>query len=194
MSDSRDGGSPASADPPELSDFETGNVEAFRDRLRVFAARRLRDWAAAEDVAQEAIASALEAVRASRLANPAALPGFLFQTAVHLCARRFRSAQRERRALGRFASGGAESGGNDGPLDSLLSAERQDRLREAIDRLEPDQRRLLELTYREELDSESIGRQLGVNAAAVRARRHRAIRRLAELLGVTRTPDRALKE
>jgi DNA-directed RNA polymerase specialized sigma24 family protein len=50
------------------------------------------------------------------------------------------------------------------------------------------------MTYRDELDSEEIGRRLGLSAGAVRVRRHRAIRRLADLLGVTKQPDRALEE
>ena len=50
------------------------------------------------------------------------------------------------------------------------------------------------MTYRDELDSEEIGRQLGLTAGAVRVRRHRAMRRLAELLGVTKPAIREFKE
>ncbi len=81
-----------------------------------------------------------------------------------------------------------------GPLGKLVSAERAAKLREALKDLEPEQRRLLELTYRDELDSEAIGRELGIRPDAVRARRHRVIRRLAEVLGVTRGPERAQDE
>jgi len=55
----------------------------FRDRLRFFAARRLRDKNLAEDVAQETLRRALEALRAGRVENLAALPSFLFETARH---------------------------------------------------------------------------------------------------------------
>ena len=184
MRDARD------ASSPENADIAAERLEEFREPLKIFAARRLGDWTAAEDVAQETLTHGLEALRAGRLENPAALPGYLFQTALHVCFRRFRSADRERRALERFR-----------PADSavdivgqLLTAERGARLRDALEGFEPDQRRLLELTYRDELDSEAIGRELGVSPDAVRARRHRAIRRLAEVLGVTRGPDRALEK
>lgn len=178
---------------PGSLDSESRLVEAYRERLRLFAARRLRDWSAAEDVAQEALARALEAMRAGRIEDPAALPGFLFQTALHVCLRRIRSAGRERRALQRF-SGGGEGDGGQSPLAALLSAERRSRVLQALERVEPDDRRLLELTFRDELDSEEIGRRLGLTPGAVRVRRHRAIRRLAETLGVTKPGDRELKE
>ncbi len=178
---------------PGSLDSESRLVEAFRERLRLFAARRLRDWAAAEDVAQEALARGLEAMRAGRIEDPAALPGFLFQTALHVCLHRIRSAGRERRALQRFG-GGAEADTGQSPLSALLSAERRSRVLQALERVEPDDRRLLELTFRDELDSEEIGRRLGLTPGAVRVRRHRAIRRLAETLGVTKPGDRELKE
>lgn len=181
------------ADPSALSGSDAVQLETFRERLRIFAARRTRDWAAAEDVAQEALGRALEAMRAGRIENLAALPGFLFKTALRLCFRRTRSAGREARALQKFGAGD-EGTAPENPLASLLSAERRSGLQRAFERLEADERRLLEMTYRDELDSEEIGRRLGLSAGAVRVRRHRAVRRLAELLGVTKQPDRALEE
>ena len=160
--------------------------------MRLFAARRLSDWVAAEDVAQEALRRALEAMEAGRIENSAALPGFLFQTALHICLHRGRSAGRERKALQRFGTNAEQS--VEGPLAGLISRERRSNVRQALEQIEPDDRRLLELTYRDELSSEDIGRQLGLTAGAVRVRRHRAIRRLADLLGVTKPSDRELEE
>ena len=99
MKDSRD------ASTPEIPDAAADRLEEFREPLRIFAARRLRDWTAAEDVAQETLTFGFEALQAGRLENPEALPGYLFQTATHLCLRRFRSAERERRAFARFEAG-----------------------------------------------------------------------------------------
>jgi RNA polymerase sigma-70 factor, ECF subfamily len=173
--------------------LKPAGLEAFHDRLRLFAARRLGDWAAAEDVAQETLRRALEAMQAGRIENPGALSGFLFQTALHICMHRGRSAGRERKALQRFGADDQGDGAQD-PLAAIISAERRSSVREALGKLEPDERRLLEMTYREELDSEKIGRELGLTAGTVRVRRHRAIRRLAELLGVTKPSDRGLKD
>jgi DNA-directed RNA polymerase specialized sigma24 family protein len=50
------------------------------------------------------------------------------------------------------------------------------------------------MTYRDELSSDEIGRKIGATPGAVRVRRHRALRRLAELLGVTTGPVREFNE
>ncbi len=163
-------------------------LEGLQNRLRLFAARRLADWTAAEDVAQEAVRLALEAIRDGRIEDSAGLPGFLFRTAEHICLHRARSAVREQRALRRLgADGGAV---DESPLRALISAEEQSGIREALGRLEPADRQIIELSYREELSSEEIARRLGMTAGAVRVRRHRAIRRLADALGVTKAGDR----
>ncbi|HTR03470.1 MAG TPA: sigma-70 family RNA polymerase sigma factor, partial [Thermoanaerobaculia bacterium] len=157
--------------------------------LRAFAARRIRNWAAAEDVSQEALRIGVEALAAGRIPSPAALPGFLFRTAANLCLHHGRSAARESRALQRLASRGAERTGEGGDaFDTLLSAERRARLLRALGRLEHAERRLLQMTYRDELSSQEIGRRLGITCGAVRARRHRALRRLAALLAGTAPP------
>ncbi len=176
---------------PEDPDAEAARLEAFRERLRVFAARRLGDWAEAEDVAQETIARAFEALRAGRLRNPAALGSYLFQTALRVCMHRGRSAGRERRALQRFGAAPEETVDRS-PLAGLISEQERSSVLDALGTLAPDDRTVLELTYREELGSEEIGRRLGVSAGAVCVRRHRAIRRLAEILGVRKGADRDL--
>lgn len=168
---------------------EPCELETFRLPLRLFAARRLRNWTMAEDVSQEVLRVGLEALNAGRVASRELLPGFLFKTAVHVCMHRSRSAAREKRALERFGVGLYESGPADA-LENALTGERRSRLRAAMAELSPDERRILELTYDQELDSDDIARQLGLRAGAVRVRRHRAIRRLSEILGVTPSCDR----
>ena len=49
---------------------------------------------------------------------------------------------------------------------------------------------ILRLAFTEGLDAPSIGQQLDLTAGAVRVRRHRALRRLADILGVTIPPSR----
>src|SRR5215210_944472 len=69
--------------------------DRFWKRLCVFAARRLRDRYAAEDVAQETLRRALEALRDRRVENLDALPAFIFQTARNICMHYGRSVRRE---------------------------------------------------------------------------------------------------
>ena len=149
----------ASADDPTKATIET--LERFRERLLYFAARRLRNWAEAEDVAQETLRRALEALRSGRVENLRALPGFLFQTAVHICQHRALSAGREARALHRFALDGQ----SDKPklpdvLHSLISSERSEGVRRAIEKLDANERELLALTYVQALPTSEIARRL----------------------------------
>ncbi len=161
----------------------------FRERLRFFAARQLGDVAPAEDVAQETLHQALAALRAGRVRSIEALPAFLFETARHICLQRIRSRIRERKALHRLASSGASNPAAD-PLADLISRQRLETVRDALRELGEEDRELLALSYAENVSTDEIARRLGVSAGAVRVRRHRAIGRLAELLGVTKQSDR----
>jgi RNA polymerase sigma-70 factor (ECF subfamily) len=162
----------------------------FRERLRYFAARRLADRQAAEDVAQEVLRRVLEALQAKRVENPAALPAFLFQTARHVCMQWGRSEGRKARAFTRLRSGEEDPGGD--PLAGLITQEQREKVREAFEQLGPSDREVLRLSYMETLGAEEIGTQLKLTAGAVRVRRHRAVRKLAELLGVTSVSARRL--
>lgn len=177
----------SSRNPPTEAEV----VERFRERIRLFAARRVGDWAAADDVAQETLRRALESMRAGRIENMDALPAFLFQTAIHICQHRSRSAGRENRALARLGSAGER--GPDDPLTGLITEERRVQVRNALAGLDPSDRDVLLLTYEEAFATAEIARRLNLSEGNVRVRRHRALKRLAELLGVTTGADRGLK-
>jgi RNA polymerase sigma-70 factor (ECF subfamily) len=164
----------------------------FRDRLRFFAARRLRDRDAAEDVAQEVLRRTLEALRAGRVENLAALPAFLFQTARHICMHHGRSAQRQAHAMERSVDPGdpAERPDTYDPVAALIDEERRSMVRKAMAVLGDADREILRLSFMDGLDAEAIGIRLGITPGAVRVRRHRAVTRLAEKLPVTERPER----
>ena len=67
-------------------------------------------------------------------------------------------------------------------LNALISEERRARVRLAIADLNDDDRDLLSLLYYEGLDTETTALRLKVTPAALRVRKHRALKRLAELL------------
>jgi RNA polymerase sigma-70 factor (ECF subfamily) len=179
--------------PDASPNLDSAELEQFRERLRYFAARRLRSWTEAEDVAQEALRRAFEALNSGRISNPSALPAFLFQTALHVCQHRARSFGREARALREV--GAVKSGQTtaDDPLASLISEERRVQVRAALERLESNDREVLSLTYVEALQTAQIAQRLDLTEGNVRVRRHRALQRLAEILGVTTRTDRGLK-
>jgi RNA polymerase sigma-70 factor (ECF subfamily) len=175
----------ASAEPGHADELSADLSRRFFDRLRVFAARRLRDAAAAEDLAQEALRLTLEALRAGRIENPRALPAFLFQTARNACMHARRSKGREARALQRLPAAGA--GGvsplAEDPLVALVREERRRAARSALATLGESDRELLRLFYEEGLDAKEVSRRLGTTPEAVRVRKHRALSRFGQALG-----------
>ena len=159
-------------------------TERFWLRLRMFAARRLRDRNAAEDVAQETIRRVLEALRDQKIRNLDALPAFVFQTARNICLHEARSARRESAALSLFAGDQAQStGAEEDPVTALIDAARRDEVRAAIQKMAPEDRELLRLLYVEASGSAEIARDLGIEPGTLRVRKHRALKRLALLLG-----------
>ena len=164
---------------------ESELVPRFWDRLRLFAARRLNDVTTAEDVAQETLRRVAEAIRAGRIQQPAALPGFVFQTARHVCLQLQRSATREARALGRASSGDAPEVGPAPVVDALsalITEERKLAVRQALHSLDADDGELLRLAYYDQLSAEEIAAKLGSTSGAIRVRKHRALRKLADRL------------
>ena len=176
MSRERDTASAATSDADGLA---ADLAERFGERLRLFAARRIYDLAGAEDVAQEALRRTLEALRAGRIAEPERLPGFVFETARNICMHHGRGRGRETRALARM---GPEDPPADDPLQALISKERQAAVRRAVRRLAAGDRELLGMMYAEGLDAAAAAARLAVSPEAVRVRKHRALRRLAEAL------------
>jgi RNA polymerase sigma-70 factor (ECF subfamily) len=180
-------GPDGTVDPEQLTAWVS---EQYRDRLRLFAARRLRDRAMAEDVVQETLKTMLVALRAGRIREPAAIAGFAFETVRNLCLHRGRSDQREGKALERLAVSLPPE--PDDVLTTVISEERRRAVRAALDRLNEEDRRLLLMTYVDARSSEDIGGELGLSPGAVRVRRHRALQRLRAHLRshVTIAPDR----
>lgn len=159
-----------------------GRLPQLRERVRLFALRRLGDAEAAEDVAQETLGRALEALRSGRVRNLDALPAYLFQTARHVCQHRWRSREREDRALGRMSTAASEAQEAPGPLTVLVSRERARAVRAALERLSPQDRTLLRALYFEDREPREVARALGVTSGALRVRKHRALKRLEEVL------------
>lgn len=159
---------------------ETGLVRQFRERLRLFALRRLRDAAAAEDVAQETLRRVLEACRAGRLQDPSALSSFVFQTAQHICLQQFRTHGREGRALRRLT--GEDPPETAHPLAALIGDERRAAVRQALAQLSGEDRELLRQLYYEGTDTAVLAQRMGLTTGALRVRKHRVLGRLAALL------------
>jgi RNA polymerase sigma-70 factor (ECF subfamily) len=152
--------------------------------------RRVRDAALAEDVAQETLRRALEALRDNRVRNPDALASFLFETARNVCSHHARSAGRQARAFGVLGSEESLFDNSGDALESLLSLEQRQKVQEALANLGRSDRELLVLIYVDGLDNSQIAERLRQKPGTVRVKRHRALDRLAALLNVTRRTER----
>jgi RNA polymerase sigma-70 factor (ECF subfamily) len=157
----------------------------------MFALRRLRVLADADDAAQETLCRILVALREGRVLDLEALPGYVFETARHVCAHQARRHQRTERAHAGLTDIVAANSPEPDPLSTLISAERVEAVREALATLPPEDRELLRLTYVEGLTGELIAERLGLSAGNVRVRRHRVQKELARRLRVTESPHRA---
>ena len=167
---------------PITEAFERNLAHQYWERLRVFGTRRLGDAALAEDLAQEVLRRVTEALRNGRVENPDALAAFVFQTATHVCMHHYRSRGREERALERMT--GMDPGiPSPGPLDALVSEEARTVVHRALGQLNHGDRDLLRRIYFDEEPSTETANRLKLTAGALRVRKHRALERLAGLLG-----------
>jgi RNA polymerase sigma-70 factor (ECF subfamily) len=171
---------PPAAEPSVAA--EDSLAARFAERVRLTALRRLRDRAAADDATQETLRRVSTALREGRVTNIAALPGFVFQTAVHVCQHHARSAGRESRALERLAADPSEARESPNPLDAMIAAERRTAVRVALEKLEPGDRDLLRVLYYEQAPTTDAAQRLRVSLEALRVRKHRALKRLAAYL------------
>jgi RNA polymerase sigma-70 factor (ECF subfamily) len=178
----------ARSDPDTLA---ADVAERYLPRLRMFALRRLRVLADADDAAQETLRRILVALRERRVLDLQALPAYVFETARHVCAHHARRSQRTQRAHASLSDLVAANSPEGDPLSILISAERVQAVREALAVLAPEDRELLRLTYAEGLSADLIAERLGLSAGNVRVRRHRVQKELARRLRVTESPHRA---
>jgi len=172
-------------DVPEL-DWQTEAKlhENYFRRIRLLALSHSGARATADDIAQETLRRVIEALRAGRLREPEALPGFVLQVARNVCLRWMRSARREASALSRaYAENERDSGATQpSPLDDLVTEERRARVRRALERLGDEDRGLLGQAFDDDVKTSELAGRLGLTTSAIRVRKHRALRRLAELL------------
>ena len=159
---------------------EASLVERFRSRLVVFASRRLGNAQAAEDVAQETLRRVLVACRERRLDKPEALAAFVYQTARNVCLQGARKLRRERRAVGRV--GREPEPASPDPMSGLVSRERARAVSVALGRIAAPDRELLRRLFWEGRSHEELAAELGIEPQALRVRKHRALKRLAQQL------------
>jgi RNA polymerase sigma-70 factor, ECF subfamily len=154
-------------------------IAAHQDRIYRFGLKMCRDPADAEDVLQETLLSMARGIDAFR--EDAALSTWLYTIARSHCIkkrRRSKFAPDAVHSLEGEAHPEARDVADDGrsPDDALAAKRVEDALEAAIDALAPKYREVLILRDVEGLTAPEVANVLGISAAAVKSRLHRARR------------------
>src|SRR5262245_36695800 len=174
---------PVPLDDALVARFKGGDRRAF-DELVVrhqkgiyFLARRfVRDDDAAKDIAQRAFIKAFQGLNGLR--GGCAFRAWLYRIAANLALNYLRDHARELRT---------PDAGTELPVDAVGTAriaaeEDQERLRDAIVKLPPKQRLVLELRIFDELPFKEIAEVAASSENAAKVNFHHAVKRLRELL------------
>ena len=160
-------------------------VDRHKDALWCFVRQRLRDRAAAEDVAQEAFVVAHERIHA--LEEPAAFAGWLLGIARNLCFHAVRPGRRlQGRPIDEIEAAAALSRTAEPLAPELAEVEQRD-LAEAVNgalgALDDPYRAALTLRYREGRSYQEVARALGLTVGTVSSLIHRGLAMLEPRLG-----------
>jgi RNA polymerase sigma-70 factor, ECF subfamily len=170
-------------DPSSLAErVRAGDTAAEDELVRGYGPRLLRlirlwtrDDDAAREILNDSLFTVVRALRDGRVREPRHLASFIWGTARNLT-RTFRRT-RARRPVHEELS--PESAAYD-PRPEMDEADRRAQVRQAIARLEPTDRAILEMALVGKESLAEIGERLGLSHDAARARKSRALKRLAE--------------
>lgn len=156
-------------------------AEFFRrmsPRIRLYGLRHLRDPHAADDLAQQVLITALQALRAGRLRDPEKLASFVLGICRMTVLDLRRNSQRKERLLEQF---GADLPATAPAAEPLVDREQLSR---CVQNLKERERTVIVMTFYDEQTGADLAHFLGVSEANVRVIRHRAIHQLRACLGV----------
>lgn len=173
--------------PATLAAASAGDAEAFAELWRAhyddvfrYAYYRVRDHATAEDITSETFTRAMR--RASTFTEPrgAGMIGWLITITRNLIADLYKSSRfRMEFPAGQMLDGDTIA---DGPDVDVLARIQDAALREAIARLNPDQRACIEARYLRQLSVAETAQALGKNEGAIKTLQYRATRTLGRLI------------
>lgn len=155
--------------------------ELFRrmaPRVRLYGLRHLRDGDAADDLTQQVLITAIEALRAGRLREPEKLASFVLGTCRMTVLDLRRGARRRASLLEQFGA------------DLLPPAEPSrpefdhERLTRCLQALRERERTVVVMTFYDERTGADVAGFLGVSEVNLRVIRHRAIHQLRACLGL----------
>ena len=147
----------------------------YAPRIRLYGLRHLRDQERASDVVQTVLLGVLQAAREGRVREPEQLVRFVLGTC--------RNAVLRLRELDRRAEPATDevlvaAAGTETPRDPVTAAV----LLRCLGSLGDRARRVLELSFHEELESDEVAERLALSPGNVRVIRHRALAALRACL------------
>lgn len=160
-------------------------IGRHRPMTRTVAVTMVRDWALAEDLAQEALLQAylcLDALRSGALFR-----SWLYGVTLNVCrgylrSRRYDCFSLESLAGGRHVEGLSLADPAPGPEERAEQRELHRLVLGAVERLSPEDRAATLLFYCDHLSLREAAGAMGVSVGAVKVRLHRARRRLRLIL------------
>ena len=155
-------------------------AELFRrmaPRVRLYGLRHLRDSYAADDLTQQVLITALEALRANRLREPEKLASFVLGTCRMMVLDLRRGARRREQLLERFGADLLT------PSQSPMPSLDHEQLARCVQNLKERERAVVVMTFYDEQAGADVAGFLGVSEANVRVIRHRAIHQLRACMG-----------
>lgn len=155
-------------------------AELFRrmaPRVRLYGLRHLRNEAAAEDLTQQALLTALQSLRAGRLREPEKLASFVLGMCRMMVLDLRRGAQRKDQLLEQF---GADLLA---PAPAVTPELDHEQLTRCVQRLKERERTVVVMTFYDEQTGADLANFLGLSEANVRVIRHRAINQLRDCMG-----------
>lgn len=165
-----------------LGDDRAAEAELFRrmaQRIRLYGLRHLRDQQAAEDLVQQVLITALEALRDGRLREPEKLASFILGTCRLTVLDLRRNTQRKQRLLEDFSADLLA------PVPPSMPNLDHEQLMRCVQKLKERERAVVVMTFYDEQTGADAAQFLGVSEANVRVIRHRAIHQLRDCMGVT---------
>jgi RNA polymerase sigma-70 factor, ECF subfamily len=147
---------------------ETELYRRFAPRVRLFGLKHLRDEAAAQDLAQQALLLAIERLRANDVREPDQIGCFILGTSRMLAQAQHRTERRRAELRTEYAHLTPVSAE---PAPLVDRAPLEDCLR----RLGERERAVLVLTFYAERPAADVGEALAMSPGAVRVARHRAL-------------------
>ena len=156
-------------------------VELCQSRLLSFAMSLLKDYAAAQELTQDAFVRAYRYL--DRFDHRRPFYPWLATIAFRLAQDRWQRQRRDRELAQRYGAASEEEVARDDPLRTVIADQESRRLWQAVQGLPGGERAAVLLFYRQELTIREAARLLGVSSGTVKTLLFRARRHLREALG-----------